>query len=287
MTIYYGKIQQIFWCLMVILLTGCGNTPETENQQSTNQSSGTNMPIGVALYSFNRFPFAESLDKSKEAGVAWVEGFFFHNLGPDFDEKRIPDLSIREVDELNNMIEEADLHMPSMYAGGNTIEEWEEQFKKADELGLSFLVGEPAREMWGPVHELAAKYDVRLAIHQHAQGHSIFWHPDSVLAAIEGHENFGACGDLGHWVRSGLDPVECLKALEGHLISIHAKDLDEFGNIDANDIKLGTGVIDYPAVMAELKRQNFQGPIFVECEHDWEDNLEDVKFAVEYLEKLK
>src|SRR5690606_14897863 len=86
MTINYGKIQQIFWCLMVILLTGCGNTPETENQQSTNQSSGTNMPIGVALYSFNRFPFAESLDKSKEAGVAWVEGFFFHNLGPDFDE---------------------------------------------------------------------------------------------------------------------------------------------------------------------------------------------------------
>lgn len=175
------------------------------------------------------------------------------------------------------------LDMPSMYACGETAEDWEKQFKMGKALGLSFLVGEPELHLWDGIHDMTTKYNIKLAIHQHAEGKSIFWHPDSVLAALEGHPNFGACGDLGHWVRSGLDPVECLKILEGHLISIHAKDLDEFGNQDANDVKVGSGVIDYTAVMAELKRQKFDGPIFVECEHDWEDNLADVKFAVEYI----
>ena len=95
------------------------------------------------------------------------------------------------------------------------------------------------------------------------------------------------CGDLGHWARSGLDPVECLKQLEGHLISLHGKDLDESGNIDAQDVKVGSGVIDYSAVMKELKRQNFTGPIFIECEHDWENNFDDVKYAVDYLRGMQ
>jgi len=49
--------------------------------------------VGVALYSFNRFPFPETLEKSKQAGAKIVEGFFFHKLGGEFGEKRMPDLS--------------------------------------------------------------------------------------------------------------------------------------------------------------------------------------------------
>ncbi|MCM4166474.1 hypothetical protein DHD08_02130 [Arenibacter sp. H213] len=127
---------------------------------------------------------------------------------------------------------------------------------------------------------------MKLAIHEHARGKSRYWHPDSVLVAIKGRPNLGACGDLGHWARSGLDPVECLKILEGHLVGIHAKDLDEAGNMDAQDVKVGTGVIDYDAILKELDRQDYTGPIYIECEHDWENNLGDVKYAVKYLREL-
>ncbi|XHP75639.1 Inosose dehydratase [Arenibacter antarcticus] len=106
------------------------------------------------------------------------------------------------------------------------------------------------------------------------------------MVAIKGRPNLGACGDLGHWARSGLDPVECLKILEGHLVGIHAKDLDEAGNMDAQDVKVGTGVIDYDAILKELDRQDYTGPIYIECEHDWENNLGDVKYAVKYLREL-
>src|SRR5690606_24601296 len=133
------------------------------------------------------------------------------------------------------------------------------------------------------LNDLAGKYGIRMAIHQHAEGLSRYWHPDSVLAVVKGRKHLGACGDLGHWVRSGLDPVACLKALEGKLISVHAKDLDEFGNKDAHDVRMGAGVIRYDQVFEELKRQRFNGPIFVECEHDWENNLASVKAGIDLL----
>src|SRR5690625_708316 len=134
---------------------------------------------------------------------------------------------------------------------------------------------------------VAGEHEIQLAVHQQARGKSRYWHPESVLAALEGREHFGACADLGHWVRSGLDPVESMKKLEGRIISVHAKDLDEFGNLEARDVRIGSGVIDYKTVIEELERQSFSGPVYIEAEHDWEDNLESVRTGVEYLRQLR
>lgn len=127
-------------------------------------------------------------------------------------------------------------------------------------------------------------YDIKYAIHEHAKGHSRYWHPDSVLSVITGRDHIGVCADLGHWVRSGLDPVDCLKKVEDYLLTVHVKDLDEFGKLGAADVRVGAGVIDYKEVMDELSRQNFGGYMFVECENDWDDNIDDVRYALEYLE---
>jgi sugar phosphate isomerase/epimerase len=49
---------------------------------------------------------------------------------------------------------------------------------------------------------------------------------------------------------------------------------------------LGTGVIDYPAVVAELKRQRFDGYVYIEREGNWDKNLPDVDHALKYLDRL-
>ena len=51
-------------------------------------------------------------------------------------------------------------------------------------------------------------------------------------------------------MRSGLNPVECLKKLEGRLISFHFKDLNKAGG-DAHDVPWGTGACNVPAMLAE------------------------------------
>jgi sugar phosphate isomerase/epimerase len=120
-----------------------------------------------------------------------------------------------------------------------------------------------------------------------------------VLAAVKGRTPLmGACADTGHWLRSGLDPVECLKKLEGRIIVLHFKDLvPEDGSTakgdgpgkkrkeskDMHDVPWGTGVGNVKAQMAELKRQNFHGAFCVEYEYHWETSLPEVAQCVKFF----
>jgi len=265
---------------VVIFACACGS------QQTSSPATADATPAwetGVALYSFNKFPFPKSLESSRMAGAEYVEGYTFHKLGPAFDDQTFLDLDAAGLVDVKRLLAENKLQMPSLYLSAKSKEEYNRYFEIGKELGIDFFVSEPAWEDLDLVDSLAGAFGIKVAIHEHAKGKSLYWHPDSVLTAIKGHPNFMACGDLGHWVRSGLDPVECLSMLEGHLMSIHAKDLDESGNVQANDVKIGTGVIDYESVLEELRRQEFDGFIYVECEHDFENNLADVKSAVEYF----
>ncbi len=113
---------------------------------------------------------------------------------------------------------------------------------------------------------------------------SDYWHPDSVLRAIEGHPNFGACADLGHWPKSGIDPVDAVKKLSGHIIGIHLKDIAAFNDPTLKDVPVGTGVVDFPAIFRELKQQGFKGPIYIERDaEDLPSNLPSVIRTVKYF----
>ena len=116
--------------------------------------------------------------------------------------------------------------------------------------------------------------------------------PDSVLAAIEGHPNFGACADLGHWPKSGIDPVDGVKKLAGHIIAIHLKDIAEFNNTKIQDVPVGKGVVNFPGVFEELKRQGFKGNIYIEMDVEGKPSnlpavVETAKYYKEQVDKLK
>ena len=119
-----------------------------------------------------------------------------------------------------------------------------------------------------------------MAIHNHPKP-SQYWNPDTVLEAVKGRTPLmGACADTGHWLRSGLDPVECLKKLDGRVICLHFKDLviedpktqnaapaagkKKSAAMAMHDVPWGIGVGDVKAQMAELKRQHFHGAFCVE-----------------------
>ena len=140
--------------------------------------------------------------------------------------------------------------------------------------------------MWDEIDSLAGVYGMKVAIHEHWKGVSDYWHPDSVLRAIENHPNFGACADLGHWPKSGIDPVDAVKKLSGHIIGIHLKDIAAFNDPELKDVPVGTGVVDFPAVFAELKRQGFDGHIYIERDaEDLPNNLPSVIETIKYYKE--
>lgn len=275
------KNNLLFLALLSPLLLSCSGQSRPAGE------TGPDWKTGVALYSFNRFPLAAALEKADSAGAEYVEGFDFHALGDGFADKTLPELSEAERAQVRELLRGNGLRMPSMYVGAaKTDSDWVAYFELGKQLDMEFFVCEPEKAHLDLLDSLAGEYGIGIAIHQHAKGESRYWHPDSVLAALEGRPNLGVCADLGHWVRSGLDPVEALAKLSGKVLSVHAKDLDESGNIQANDVRIGTGVIDYQAVIDELKRQQFTGLVYIECEHNWLDNLADVSAGMRYLDSL-
>ncbi|HEY1060520.1 MAG TPA: sugar phosphate isomerase/epimerase [Daejeonella sp.] len=270
-----------YLCLLTVSFIGCAESSKKTQDQNTEWN------IGVALYSFNRFSFADALDKADSAGVNYVEGFSFHNMGKEFNDKTMAAMKPEDISKLKEMLSAKKLEMQSMYVSGAKNEaDWKYYFELAKVMNMQHLVAEPEKESWDMLDSLAGVYKIKIAIHEHAKGKSQYWHPDSVIAAMKDHPNFGVCADLGHWERSGLNPVECLKKLEGNILGVHLKDIHQSNNPDANDVVIGKGVINFPAIIDEFKRQQFKGVIHVECEHKMENNLAEVIAGKKYFEGL-
>jgi sugar phosphate isomerase/epimerase len=71
--------------------------------------------------------------------------------------------------------------------------------------------------------------------------------------------------------------------LEGHIFGVHLKDIDSAGNTKAKDLVVGTGVIHFPEIFKELKRQGFNGLFSIERENNWYNNVPDVIATVKYF----
>src|SRR5258705_12313956 len=96
--------------------------------------------------------------------------------------------------------------------------------------------------------------------------------PNYILSVVKDRDpRIGSCADSGHWVRSNLKPVDCLRILKGRIISSHLKDLNQMGP-SSHDKPFGMGVSDVPGILEELHRQGFTGNISIEYEYNWESS---------------
>ncbi len=246
--------------------------------------------LGVALYTFNGFSFPDQLAKADSAGLHFIEGYTFGKAGAALKDSAVMNLSKSGVRQLKQMIQAKGLKMESIYlVGGKTIDRWKKEFDIAKELGVNYVTAEPPVHLWDGVDSLSGIYKIKVAIHNHWKGTSVYWTPDSLLIAMKNHPNFYACPDLGHYPKSGINPVDALKKLQGRIIAIHLKDIAEYNNPKLKDVPIGTGVVNFMEVFAELKRQGFQGNINIERDtQEKPSNLTSVIRSVQfYREQIR
>jgi sugar phosphate isomerase/epimerase len=287
------KKTSLITFIAAILLISCNAKKNAESESGNLVDISKDWKLGVALWTFHTFNFQDALEKVDSSGLKYIEPNTFHNTGPILNDSAILQLSPAGIAKLKQLVEDKGLTIESIYiVGDSTIESWKKQFDIAQQLGARFVTTEPPLDMWDGIDSLAGAYNMKVAIHEHWKGVSHYWDPDSVLLAIKGHPNFGACADFGHWPKSGVDPVEAVKKLRGHIIGIHLKDIAAFDDPTLKDVPVGTGVVDFPAIFRELKDQGFKGPIYIERDaEDLPSNLPSVVKTIEYfnseVEKLK
>lgn len=292
-----------FTCILA--LTRCNsnssNTESTKDSTTTTTTSTTaaadtnnataNWKIGVQMWTFRVFTFAQALDKVDSAGVKYIEAFWGQPLGAGMKDSFGIKMSDDSKSKLKQMLQSKGISIVAMgVIVPQNREEWKKAFDLAKEFGLSYITAEPIKTQWDMVDSMAGAYGIKVAIHDHPKPNA-YSSPDSVLAAMAGHPNIGSCADVGHWARNGLNPVDCLKELEGHVYGVHLKDIVKFDDPKAADTIVGKGVIDFAPIFQELKRQHFSGMFSIEHESNWYHSLPDViatvKFYNDQVAKLK
>ncbi|KAA9039099.1 sugar phosphate isomerase/epimerase [Ginsengibacter hankyongi] len=294
------KIAFLFLgCICIIALTKCNST--TTKTDTTNDSTSVaisdsgnvtaNWKLGVQMWTFRMFPFADALDKVDSAGIKYIEAFWGQPLGAGMKDSFGIRMSDESKAKLKQLLQQKGISIVAMgVIVPNTRDEWKKAFDLAKEFGLSYITAEPHKDQWDMVDSMAGAYGIKVAIHDHPKP-NVYWSPDSVLAATVGHPNIGSCADIGHWARNGVNPVDALKKLEGHIFGVHLKDIKKFDDTKSEDTVVGKGVIDFAPIFQELKRQHFSGMFSIEHESNWyhsvPDVIETVKFYNDQLSKLK
>ena len=155
-------------------------------------------------------------------------------------------------------------------------------FEFAKEFGIETLVAEPPPESLERLDKLCEQYGINIAIHDHPKP-ARYWNPDAVLEATKGRSGrIGACADVGHWTRSGLDTVESLKKLQGHIVSFHFKDV----NAQKQDVPWGTGRSNVEGMLEEMHRQDFKGVFSIEYERgSGQQLLDDLRQSIAVFDR--
>jgi len=233
--------------------------------------------LGVQTYSFNRFPFFEAIDKAASVGLKYAEAYPGQKIAADQEGTMGPGMTSEQIQMVKDKLKSAGITLTAFGVTGLSADEATSRrtFQWCKEMGIGVINTEVREDAFDTLEKLCAEYEIKIGLHNHPEP-SYYWNPDTVLKAIEGRSKwFGACADTGHWLRSGLNPVECLQKLDGRIVSFHFKDLNKVGK-GAHDVPWGTGVANVPALLAEMKRQGFQGPISIEYEHNWLESLPEI-----------
>lgn len=281
----------LFFALIVSILAACNsNEPSADSEQQVSVDSVYQWNFGVALWTFHNVDFPESLKMVDSVGLKLIEPNTFHSAGKELKDTLLGKLSPAGIEKLKSYVQQHGITVGSLYlGGGKTVDDWKKDFEKAKQFGVKYVTAEPPIAMWDVVDSLAGVYGMKVAIHEHWKGTSIYWHPDSVLAAIKDHKNFGACADLGHWPKSGINSLDAVKKLDGHIFGVHLKDIAAMNNPKLLDVRAGTGIVPMPEIFAELKRQKFDGNVYIERDSmEAPSNVASVIEEVKYFnEKLK
>jgi len=245
--------------------------------------------LGCQAYSFNRFTFTEAVEKNASLGLKYIEAYPGQKFSAELPELKMGQhMTPDERAMVKALLKENGVTLVNYGVTGVPPVEAKarELFDFAKDMGIETLCTETKEDELDLVEKLADEYGINIAIHNHPKP-SHYWNPETVAAAVKGRgKRIGACADIGHWMRSGVDPVEGLKILEGRIISFHFKDLNEFGVREAHDVPWGEGAYGIEKVFAEIKRQGFQGMFSIEYEHNWENSVPDIAKCVTYFDKI-
>jgi sugar phosphate isomerase/epimerase len=245
--------------------------------------------IGCQAYTFNHFTVFEAIEKTEAAGGKVIE--FYPGQKLSKEEPNVSwdhNASEATIQKVKEQLEKHHLRAVNYGVVGIPQDETEARklFKFAQTMGLRAITTESVDAI-DTIEKMVKEFDIMVGFHDHPRRENDpnykMWDPNYILSVVKDRDpRIGSCADTGHWVRSRLKPVDCLRILKGRIISSHLKDLSEMGP-ETHDVPYGSGVSDIPGILQELKDQGFTGNISIEYEYHWENSSPEVGQCIGFV----
>ncbi len=275
-----GRLLILAALALCVSLLPC-RAADTPTKRDDAASEKLGLKLSLQCWTYNRLTFFEAVDRAAGLGVKYVEMFPGQILKPGSRDKVGRTMNEEMIAEVKKKLADAGVKLVAYGVDGipNDEEGARKTFEWAKKMGIEVLVTETRPT---DVHEkLCKEYQIKMALHNHPKT----WPPDEVLKACADRSKLiGSCSDTGHWMRADLVPVDMLKKLEGRVLHLHFKDLNEFGK--GHDVLWGTGRGNMKGMLEELKRQGYKGYLSIEFEFGDLQHLDtNLPKCVEFFDK--
>lgn len=231
--------------------------------------------LGLASYTFRKFNLDDTLKWAKQLELS---GISLKDMHMPFN---------TSAEDLKKITEKAKAAGMTPYGAGviymKSAKEVTDAFQYASNAGVDMIVGAPNHEFLPLVNEQINKYNIKLAIHNHGPGDSLYHSPIDVYDKIKDlDKRIGLCIDVGHVQRIAQDPAEMIVRFKDRLYDIHMKDVNK-NTGDGVPVEMGHGIIDIPKVIKALRKANYAGYVAFEYEKDGDTPLAGLAESVGYF----
>ena len=260
-------------------LAGAGMSPLVSSASSMphnhQNKPATMLQMGIAGYTFNQFNIDQSIAMMQRVGVNMLSLKEFH----------LPlDSTKEKADEVVGRFKAAGI---TVYTVGviymKTQASVDQTFDYARKVGVDMIIGVPNYELLKYTEQKVKETGIRLAIHNHGPEDKLYPGPQDVYDNIRNMDKrMGICLDIGHAIRAGADPAKAVESFKDRLYDLHIKDVSVAAK-DGKAIEVGRGAIDFPALVAALRKVNFKGKCSIEFEKDMKDPLAGIAESVGFF----
>ena len=246
--------------------------------------------FGIEAYTFHKYTFFETIEKTAQLGLAYINGLSFQKVSKDIPKKFAPGLTDAELKQIRLKLDATGVRLLTYYIQNIPADpkRCRAIFEFGRKIGIETFLSEPKLEALPEIEKFCNEYGINVAIHNHGKkGSPEYWNPEGVLNACKGRgKRIGACPDIGYWLRAGVDPIKGLNVLKDRVLAIQMHDLHEV-SAKGHDVAWGTGAGRMEEVVHEIHRLKLKPTMIgLEFSHNWFKSMPDIVKSIEFFNEM-
>lgn len=231
--------------------------------------------VGMHTYTLRNFPFEEAVDITQKLGLKYM----------GFNPRHTPfNATPEQIKGFRERIAGAGMELMALGVVGFGPKDPERRkiFEMAKAMGFRTISTSAERETLAELQPLVDEFEINLAVHNH--GPKDYWStPDKLLDAVKDlHPRIGACVDMGHYKRAGVEPHDAIRLLGARVKDVHLKDVDKAED-SGKSVVMGTGVLDVKEALRALLEIKYTGHAAIEYEAEPANPVPGIEKSLEYV----